>query len=720
MSSFDQWVSRARGIPIEREIERRGIVLKRIGVEHVGPCPKCGGDDRFAINIAKQVFNCRGCGKGGDVIELVQHLDGVGFVGACAKLTGEPPPKANGKDRAAGPSEVVAEFPYHDDTGKLEFAVERIEGGTTKDGKKTFRQKRPDPDRPGRWISNVEGCRVLPYRLPQLCEGIGSGHPILIVEGEAKADLLANWNMVATCNAGGAKKWKPEHAAFLEDADVILVPDKDDVGWQHINIVGASLVGIAKRIRVLILPDLPPKGDIIDWARSGGTREQLDELIAKAPDWEAGPADKVDEKKAEATRSEDELLAALAKMPKGVEFGRERKRLAKEFGVSRDDIDAEIEARRLEAEVTALLHGHWFVEPWPEPVEGDSLIRDIIKKLKKHVVMSDQRALATALWIMLSWVHDEVATHSPILDVTSADSGSGKTTLLNLLSLLMPRAIATVDVSKAALYRSIQKWQPSFVIDEFDNVLADKKNADKVELRSVINSGHTRGQGVLRCITDEHTPELFPTFAPKAIGMIGRKMPPPTASRCIFIELRRRKKSERIVKFKNRDDNELGDLRSRLRRWSLDNAEALRNAEPSMPDGFDNRREDNWCVQFAIADLAGEDWGDKVRAAAVEIESTSDSRTAGSQALAAIKTIFDSIEDDAIGSEELCHKLAADPDSEWAEWGKSRKPITQAQLARLLKPFGIFPDRVRPSRLGGEQIRGYHRSWFEDAWERYL
>ena len=104
------------------------------------------------------------------------------------------------------------------------------------------------------------------------------------------------------------------------------------------------------------------------------------------------------------------------------------------------------------------------------------------------------------------------------------------------------------------------------------------KDGDKTELRSVINSGHTRGQGVIRCITDEHRPERFPTFAAKAIGMVGRKLPVTTLGRCIIIELRRRAKDEGIDEFAHQDDAELADLRARLRRWSMDNADALRTA----------------------------------------------------------------------------------------------------------------------------------------------
>lgn len=232
--------------------------------------------------------------------------------------------------------------------------------------------------------------------------------------------------------------------------------------------------------------------------------------------------------------------------------------------------------------------------------------------------------------------------------------------------------------------------------------------------------GHTRGQDILRCIEPDYTPQPFKTFAPKAVGMVGKRMPASTLSRCIFVELRRKKKDETVEEFQHIDDAELADLRSRLCRWSMDNADVLRNAKPSIPDQFDNRRKNNWKVQFAIADLCGLDWGDKARDAAAILEGASDVRTASVRALAACKTHLDQqLEEgeEAIGSEDLCQKMAADETSEWAEWGRSKKPITQAQLAALLKPFKIFPDRVR---VKGKQIRGYERSWFQDAWSRHL
>jgi Toprim domain/CHC2 zinc finger len=73
-------------IRIEDEIARRGIRLSGRGPERFGPCPVCSGRDRFSINTKKNVWNCRGCAKGGNVIALVQHIDGVDFKTALETL----------------------------------------------------------------------------------------------------------------------------------------------------------------------------------------------------------------------------------------------------------------------------------------------------------------------------------------------------------------------------------------------------------------------------------------------------------------------------------------------------------------------------------------------------------------------------------------------------------------------------------------------------------
>jgi CHC2 zinc finger/Toprim domain len=77
---------RARSVPILSELDRRGVKLRRSGAEWIGPCPRCGGRDRFSVNSAKAIFHCRRSGAGGDVIDLVQYLDEVDFASAARML----------------------------------------------------------------------------------------------------------------------------------------------------------------------------------------------------------------------------------------------------------------------------------------------------------------------------------------------------------------------------------------------------------------------------------------------------------------------------------------------------------------------------------------------------------------------------------------------------------------------------------------------------------
>ena len=91
--AFEAWVDEARAQDILAEAVARGAQLKGGAVEKVGPCPACGGRDRFSVNMRKRVFHCRHGQRGGDVIAMVEYLDGVDFMKACEILTGRPPPR---------------------------------------------------------------------------------------------------------------------------------------------------------------------------------------------------------------------------------------------------------------------------------------------------------------------------------------------------------------------------------------------------------------------------------------------------------------------------------------------------------------------------------------------------------------------------------------------------------------------------------------------------
>jgi hypothetical protein len=522
VSAFDSWVALARNVPIGDVLAGRGIRLTAGSkTEPHGPCPRCAGEDRFYVRIKQQRFFCRQClPSGGDVINLVQWLDSCDFLTACETLTGRQPPPRKGNGRA-GPAMqqiVVANFAYEDEKGAVLSVVERVEylrgdgGRVLKDGKvkKTFRQKRPDPAKPGRWIYNIDGVRVVPYRLPELLEAIAQSRAVFIVEGERKADVLAAWNIPATCNAMGAGHWTAEHSTFLKNADVVLIPDADEAGFRHMNAVGAALDGIATRVRVLVLLGLPVKGDIVDWIKAGGTREQLDALVADAPQWKPPPEtdSPSDEQKAKAEADEQALIDELSRLD-GFAYDRRRNEVARDLGVRRSSIDREVEARRQqrrEEAGPAPLFGHWVVEPWPEPVDTAALLLQIQRRLKRHVVFSStDEAIIVPLWDLFAWVHEH-ATHSPKLLIWSTEADSGKTTLAMLLNFLTPRALLCVEITEATLFRSIERWSPTLIVDEADTVLINNE-----PLRAVINASWTRGAVVPRCIGDDHIPHAFPT-----------------------------------------------------------------------------------------------------------------------------------------------------------------------------------------------------------------
>jgi hypothetical protein len=84
-------VDQARTNDMLAVAQAHGTRLRRSGHgrEFVGPCPVCGtGHDRFAINLRKHLFNCRGCANGGHgPIDLEMFLGGCEFVEAVKRLT---------------------------------------------------------------------------------------------------------------------------------------------------------------------------------------------------------------------------------------------------------------------------------------------------------------------------------------------------------------------------------------------------------------------------------------------------------------------------------------------------------------------------------------------------------------------------------------------------------------------------------------------------------
>jgi hypothetical protein len=171
---------------------------------------------------------------------------------------------------------IVATYPYVDRAGALLFEVVRYEP-------KDFRQRRPNGA--GGYDWNLKGVGVTLYRLPTVLEAIARGERVFIVEGEKDADKLCDLGLVATCNPGGAGKWKASMSEILAGARVAIVPDNDEVGAEHAEAVARSLHELAGEVRVISLGGLARKGDVSDWLSAGGSAAALDGLANAASDW---------------------------------------------------------------------------------------------------------------------------------------------------------------------------------------------------------------------------------------------------------------------------------------------------------------------------------------------------------------------------------------------------------------------------------------------------
>lgn len=222
-----------------------------------------------AADLDKGVWHDHEAGEGGGVLALVARETHCKNGEAVKYLRDElaidiPDDRAPVKQGA--PRKIVATYDYQSETGELLFQVVRFDP-------KDFRQRRPDPAAADGWSWSVKGVRQVPYRVGELIEAIAQDATVFIVEGEKDVDALARASLPATCNAGGAGKWPEGLAEFFRDADVVIIPDNDEPGRNHVGVVGAALEGIAKTIRVLDLPSVGPKGDVSDWLASGSAAE---------------------------------------------------------------------------------------------------------------------------------------------------------------------------------------------------------------------------------------------------------------------------------------------------------------------------------------------------------------------------------------------------------------------------------------------------------------
>jgi len=172
------------------------------------------------------------------------------------------------------------EWHYTDEEGISLFIKQRFKTFDSKG--KTYKTLRVMPD--GTRVGKLGDCRLVPYKLPELRQATAAGRVVYITEGEKAADALGSLGVVATTSHAGAGGWNDELNQYFKDANVVVVPDNDLVGWHYAQKVTEALIPFAKSVRVLDLNLNNPKEDAYEWVnRYDGSRTLLAQIAKACP-----------------------------------------------------------------------------------------------------------------------------------------------------------------------------------------------------------------------------------------------------------------------------------------------------------------------------------------------------------------------------------------------------------------------------------------------------
>lgn len=355
------------------------------------------------------------------------------------------------------------------------------------------------------------------------------------------------------------------------------------------------------------------------------------------------------------------------------------------------------------------------VTPSEEPVDPAELLNDMVKLLKRFVIADEDTLHAAALWCAFTWFHDCFKI-SPLAIITAPEMRAGKTILLLCMSEMVRRPLITSNISAGALVRSIDKYEPTVLVDEVDSFMKHNE-----ELRGIINGGlYRKNAYIVRCAGENFNPQVFSTWAPKVLAGIG-KLSPTIEDRAIRMVLRRKMIDEHTDRLSRTSDGMWQQLRSRIARFFEDSRVAVADIDPEPIPGLDNRANDCWEPLQAIATVAGGGWLERTRKAAMALSFDPDAKPSmGMQLLQSIRAIFDSngeaIRENTQGHfitcADLLAQLLAVEDEPWSQMN-----LNVYRLGIMLANYKI---RAISMRVGDTRCKGYYLASFSDVFLRYL
>ncbi|MCH7491429.1 MAG: DUF3631 domain-containing protein [Gemmatimonadetes bacterium] len=352
-------------------------------------------------------------------------------------------------------------------------------------------------------------------------------------------------------------------------------------------------------------------------------------------------------------------------------------------------------------------------EPWSEPVDGVGLLERLHDLIVEYLVLPLGAADYLTVFTVVTHTINAFPV-APYAAVLSPTHSCGKTRVLDVLNLVVRRPWLPVILTGPVLFRGIEQWTPTTLIDEAEVVRGKGDAAENI--RALLHAGYRRGVTVARCVGESCELRNFDIFGPKVFAAIG-KLPGTLTSRCVVINMRRRAQGEHVGYWRSRVVEPHGhDLSRQLRRWAVDHLELLRTSTIEAPDFLGDRQAEVWQPLFAVADLIGGGWRDRLVAAAHALTGGPEPGTAAAELLCDVRDIITGGGFDRIASADLATALNGLEGHPWPDYNRGQG-IRSNQVARLL---GEFEVRPRTIRCGDQTLKGYPVEVFRDAFERYF
>jgi hypothetical protein len=407
----------------------------------------------------------------------------------------------------------------------------------------------------------------------------------------------------------------------------------------------------------------------------------------------------------------------------------------------------------------------------PAPSPAALILDTLVRSANRFVVLPKWVPEVVALFTLHTYAW-ELRDITAYLAIESPRHRCGKSTLLHFLARVVNRPEGAAHISSPAFFRTIQRTRPTLITDQTEeifkknNILCGILNASYSRelayvVRVIPRSKKHHGKGgkpqpaylpidslelssfssaqdggldaeiknqkskIENPVDDPFKPAAdapdsdvarYCCWCPKVMAQVGH-FPETLADRCIVITMQRKTRTEKTERLRRFKKAEADEIRRQCAEFVRQHRDEIANAEPDIPEALNDRAGDVWEPLFVLADLAGGDWPQKARQAAIALSGDDQATNVVSTLLLDCFLIFTEHKAERMFTRDLVQRLNALPNRPWRELLKGKdKLIDDLWLAKQLRPFGIVPTTIW---IGQQAARGYLHDAFLEPVRRY-